>query len=266
VFVALSLLTLLALIGGSLAVRQAHVATAARLKSEWLAYASQISLAQRQWEDGNVKNAHDTLNRCQSNLRGWEHEYLHTLFNQNQTTLNGHSKLVTSVAFSPDGTRIVSGSQDTTAKVWDASSGQETLTLEGHSYPVMSVAFSPDGTRIVSGSHDETVKVWDASSGQEFTLKGHTGWVTSVAFSPDGTRIVSGSEDRTLKVWEALSGQETLTLKGHSYPVTSVAFSPDGRRIASGGGDYANGEIKVWDARPWTVEQRAAHQAGVAAE
>ena len=82
-------------------------------------------------------------------------------------TLKGHTDQVTSVAFSPDGKRIVSGSEDQTLKVWDATSGQETLTLNGHSGRVMSVAFSPDGKRIVSAGGDQTLKVWDATSGQE---------------------------------------------------------------------------------------------------
>jgi WD40 repeat protein len=79
-------------------------------------------------------------------------------------TLKGHADWVTSVSFSPDGKRIVSGSFDRTVKVWDAQTGEELLTLKGHSGNVRSVSFSPDGKRIVSGSSDETVKVWDISS------------------------------------------------------------------------------------------------------
>ena len=78
------------------------------------------------------------------------------------------------MAFSPDGQRIVTGSGDQTAKVWDAASGKELLTLKGHGSRVWSVAFSPDGQRIVTGSRDQTAKVWDAASGKELlTLKGH---------------------------------------------------------------------------------------------
>ncbi len=71
-----------------------------------------------------------------------------------------------SVAFSPDGTRVVSGSDDETVKIWSASTGEVEQTLQGHSDFVRSVAFSPDGTRVVSGSNDNTVKIWSASTGE----------------------------------------------------------------------------------------------------
>ncbi len=162
-------------------------------------------------------------------------------------TLKGHAGWVKRVAYSPDGKRIVSGSQDTTLKLWDADKGTEVRTLKGHTAPVSSVAFSPDGKRIVSGSKDNTVKVWDADKGQlTRSFDGHTGGVTSVAFSPDGKRIVSGGNDNTVKVWDSQTGQQILSLKGHTDVVTCVAFSPDGKRILSASMDYT---VKVWDAR-----------------
>ena len=153
---------------------------------------------------------------------------------------------ISSVAFSPDGQRIVTGSEDQTAKVWEAASGKELLTLKGHSDGINSVAFSPDGQRIVTGSGDQTAKVWEAASGKELShLKGHSARIRSVAFSPDGQRIVTGSDDQTAKVWEAASGKELLTLKGHSGPIRAVAFSPDGQRIVTGSEDQT---AKVWEA------------------
>ena len=130
-------------------------------------YANQIASALREWETNNVAVAWQHLDACRADFRGWEHNYLYTLFTKNQRTLKGHVSGVWSVAFSPDGKRIVSGSGDKTIKVWDAMSGQEMLTLNGHTGNVMSVAFSQDGKRIVSGSYDDTLKVWDATRGWE---------------------------------------------------------------------------------------------------
>ena len=98
-----------------------------------------------------------------------------------------------SVTFSPDGTRIVTGSGDLTAKVWDARTGTPPLDLRGHPAPVVSARFSPDGKRIVTGSDDGTIRIWDASTGAPVTepLAGHKKMVDSVAYSLDGKRIVS---------------------------------------------------------------------------
>ena len=148
------------------------------------------------------------------------------------------------MSFSPDGTRILSGSLDKTIKLWDVESGTLIRTLAGHSSYVSSVSFSPDGTRILSGSYDKTIKLWDAESGTLIrTLAGHSDYVRSVSFSPDGTRILSGSDDNTIKLWDAESGTLIRTLAGHSGSVRSVSFSPDGTRILSGSFDNT---IKLW--------------------
>ncbi|MEM4413247.1 MAG: right-handed parallel beta-helix repeat-containing protein, partial [Candidatus Caldarchaeum sp.] len=163
-------------------------------------------------------------------------------------TLSGHTNWVFSVAFSPDGRLLASGSWQE-IKLWEVGSGQLVRTLSGHTDEVHSVAFSPDGRLLASGSRQE-IKLWDVASGREVrTLSGHTSWVTSVAFSPDGRLLASGSWDATIKLWDVASGREVRTLKGHTYWVESVAFSPDGRLLASGGckGGDIDDRIQLWD-------------------
>jgi WD40 repeat protein/serine/threonine protein kinase len=209
-------------------------------------YYNRIALADVQWHAANISSVYRLLALCPKDLRGWEWYRLLHVSDQALMTLRGHKNAIWSVAFSPDGSRIVSCSHDQTIKVWDTESGVEVMTLHGHKSMVTSVAFSPDGRRIVSGSRDNTLKIWDAESGSEvMTLRGHREHVNSVAYSPDGRRIASGSTDKTLKVWDAESGIEVMTLKEHEGYVISVAFSPDGRWIVVGCFDST---IKVWDA------------------
>jgi len=123
-------------------------------------------------------------------------------------TLVGHSSGVRSVAFSPDSTRIVSGSYDQTIRIWDAVSGTPIgEPLQGHLGWIESVSFSRDGSRIVSGSGAQ-IQIWDVASGAPVgePLRGHCNEVNSVAFSLDGTRIISGSGDQTVRIWNAVTG------------------------------------------------------------
>src|SRR5258708_10883360 len=160
-------------------------------------------------------------------------------------TLEGHSGMVTSVAFSPDGGLLASASGDHTIKLWDPQTGEQLRTLEGHSDSVLSVAFSPDGGLLVSASRDDTIKLWDPQTGEHLrTLEGHSHSVESVAFSPDGELLASASWDQTIKLWDPQTGEHLRTLEGHSDSVLSVAFSPDGGLMASASLDHT---IKLWD-------------------
>ncbi|KAE9406405.1 WD40 repeat-like protein [Gymnopus androsaceus JB14] len=156
--------------------------------------------------------------------------------------------LTLSVAFSPNGQKIVSGSGDKTIRVWDSNTGKQLGdSLQGHEDLVRSVAFSPDGQKIVSGSDDKTIRVWDSNTGKQLgdPLQGHEDWVHSVAFSPDGQKIVSGSGDKTIRVWDSNTGKQLGDpLQGHEDLVHSVAFSPDDQKIVSGSDDKT---IRVWD-------------------
>ena len=145
-------------------------------------------------------------------------------------TLEGHGGSVFSVAFSPDGQRLVSGSDDNTVKIWDTASGGCLQTLQGHSDCVLSVAFLPDGQRLVSGSHDKTVKIWDTASGGYLqTLQGYSDWVRLVAFSPNGQRLVSGSDDKIVKIWDAASGRCLETLEVDA-PISRISFDQTDHR------------------------------------
>ncbi len=160
-------------------------------------------------------------------------------------TLVGHTDRVTSVAVTPAGTQLVSGSDDHTVKLWDLASGLELATLAGHRDMVLSVAITPDGTRALSASADDTVKIWDLAAAREVaTLTGHRASVRSVAVSRDGRHAVSASDDCTAKVWDLASGRAVATLTGHRRWVLAVVVTPDGTRVLSGSGDSS---LKVWD-------------------
>ena len=239
-------------------------------RAEQEVYRYGIAEADRLSRAGMYTDARELLSTLDPTLRGWEYGHLMCRSKRRDFkelfTRKGHSGPVRSVAFSPDGKRLVSGSHDHSVKLWDTATGRGLLTLEGHSGQVRSVAFSPEGTRLASGSNDKTVKLWDTTTGGElFTLRGHSGWVLSVAFSPDGTRLASASGDKTIKLWDTVAGRELLTLEGHSDRVRAIAFSPDGRRLASGSWDKT---IKLWDAatggEPLTLKGRSGRVLAVA--
>ena len=198
-------------------------------------------------------------------------------------TLEGHTDVVGSVVFSSDGTRLVSGSRDATARLWDVATEQRIATFtRGTDSGVSSVAlspdgkvlayaayrlslwsvatgqqiaplagdqpasvsFSPDGKTLAVGTWNSTIELWDVTTRQRIaTLRGHTGAVASVAFSRDGT-LASGSFDKTVRLWNVRTRQQTANFERHANAVTSVAFSPDGTRLASASSD---GSIRLWD-------------------
>ena len=128
-----------------------------------------------------------------------------------RNTLTAHTHWVKSVAFSPDGNTIASGSFDGTVRLWDAHTGTRINTLE-HTALVSSVAYSPDSNTIVSGNYDNTARLWDVTTGTPIdTLTAHTGAVYSVAFSPDGNTLATASDDGTVLLWRHTSTTAPLT-------------------------------------------------------
>ncbi len=158
-------------------------------------------------------------------------------------TLTGHTDIVFAVAMTPDGRRVVSGSNDNTLKVWDIETGRELRTLTGHTDWVHAVVVTGDGRYAVSGSFDGTVKVWELETGRLVaTLAGHRGQVNGVAVSADGHVAVSGSSDGTLCVWDLVRQRQLRVLTVGGGGIKGVALTPDGRYAVSG-----SDELTLWD-------------------
>jgi uncharacterized protein with WD repeat len=160
-----------------------------------------------------------------------------------------HDAEVRSVAFSPDGRYILSGSMgyENNLILWDAATKNRIRVFSGHDNHVRAVAFSQDGRQILSGGNGfgDNLILWDTATGNKIrTFAGHNDYITSVAISRDGRQALSGSEDNTVKLWDIASGREIRTFQGHTDYVRSVAFSPDGRQFVSGSDDST---IIIWD-------------------
>ena len=168
---------------------------------------------------------------------------------RNIATLEGHTHIVESLAFSPDGATLASGSYDGMITLWDVATQRDILTFEAHTRPdkwtnndVRSLAFSPDGTILASGSSDRMIKLWDVATGTNIASireeDGRTPYIYSLAFSPDGTILASGkgNGNGNVKLWDVATKRNIAHFK-HLLEVYSVAFSPDGQIIASGSRD-----------------------------
>ena len=169
-----------------------------------------------------------------------------------------HNGWVRGVTFSPDGARVVSASDDRTARLWDRSDGREIGRIS-HEGWVRAVAFSADGKRMVTSGDDRAARMWDARTGTQIGLVRHGGGVWGVAFSRDGARVATASGDTTARIWDGANGNPQLTVS-HDGWVRAVAFSADGKRMVTGGDDRA---ARMWDARTGTQIGLVRHGGGV---
>jgi len=162
-------------------------------------------------------------------------------------TLPTHTDIVFSVAFSPDGRRLVSGSYDGTAKLWDTQNGKVLYTFHDFKGWIRSVAFSPDGQTIATACVN-LLQLWDAETGEELNrrFRADPDYVRCVTFSPDGTYVAVVGTTKSAKVWDVNTGEEVSSFPGHLTRVKSVAFHPSGEYVASGDGDF---KVMLWDPR-----------------
>jgi WD40 repeat protein/tetratricopeptide (TPR) repeat protein len=231
---------------------------------------SAMVLANAAYDSRELKLAAERLAMVPIRQRGWEWRYLKRQLDGGIFTLHGHTGPVTSAAFSPDGTRIVTGGGHYDGpfevKVWDARTGIYLFDLKGlppklHGFntipAAVSVAFSSDSKRILTAGSAKTARVYDATTGAlHLELKEPTGAVECAAFSPDGTQIATAHDGGVVKVWDARTGKTRIDWRAHKYEVRRVAFSPDGTQVLTGGRDLSGGgdqAVKVWDARAGTL-------------
>ncbi len=159
-------------------------------------------------------------------------------------TFNAPNALLFTLAVSPDGTKVATGSSDGRVFVWEFSTGELLIERREDKSQINSVNFSPDSTRLVTASSDRTIRVYNIATGEpELLLSGHEDIALWAAFSADGQRISSASFDSTARVWDARTGAELLTFKGPDKPFRSAVFSPDGKTLAVGGDDY---RLHLW--------------------
>jgi WD domain, G-beta repeat len=176
--------------------------------------------------------------------------------------LKGHTDTVWGALFLPGGKQALTGSWDSSIRVWDLKTGVETRAFVGVRDKVRCLALAPDGKTVVAGqftrtSGPGTVRLWDVETGKEIkSLEGHTAEVSSVAFSPDGKMLLSSSFDKTIRLWDVATGKELRRMTGQ--PMQSVeyaVFTPDGKRIVSCGvgGQGSDFALRSWTVRVWDV-------------
>jgi WD40 repeat protein len=161
--------------------------------------------------------------------------------------LVGHRDVVVSIALSSDGTRVLTGSNDGSIRLWDLASGKMIRAMKGHRGQAWAVALSPDGELALGGGQDGGLALYKVATGEQVrSFDHHPQAVRAAVFTPDGKRALSACYDNVLRLWDVKTGKKLRSFSGHSDSVMCVACSPDGRRALTGGlvGDRS---VRVWD-------------------
>ena len=157
-----------------------------------------------------------------------------------------HGGGATTVAFTKDGTALVSGGYDGAIRFWNLGTGRQMGVIKASSLPIWTLDLSPDGMHLAAAGEDKIIRIWDLRTPVSPTqLRGHSLNIWEVRFSPDGKRLASGSFDASVRLWDATTGRQLKTLTGHTQAVVGLDFSPDGTLLATGGDDAT---IRYWRA------------------
>jgi WD40 repeat protein len=236
----------------------------AKLQAQRLLYNADMALAQRAWEENNAGRVKRLLiahasSGVTEDWRGFEWGYLWKLTHAAKYTLRGHEQPIRSIAISPDGRSVATGSYDHMVRVWDCTSGTEIHAPLIHSHGVYALSFSPDGKTLASGSGDGKITLWDTFTWRErIIVHGHAKETVSLSYSADGTTLGSGGDDGVVRIWNARTMKPLASLPGHAGFVWGVAFSPNGELLATGGDDRS---IRLWKLN--LIRQRDGQSIGV---
>lgn len=224
-----------------------------RMVAEYESSVSKLLLAQAYIEDQNTAAAADMLWTIPEHLRQWEWGHLLHLANLDRMTLSGHQGEVNGAWFTPAGDRVVTVSEDATARVWIASTGDTVHVLAGHEGVIYQADIDHAGARLVTASADYTARIWSLDTGANLlVLNGHQREVTAATFSPDGRRIATSSLDGTVRIWDGTTGVETAVLRGIAA-ARNCGWSSDGAILVT---ETGTNVIQSWDTKDWSERLR----------
>ena len=234
-----------------LAVQAQERAERSEAETQQLLYASNIKLANQAWQEGDLPQFLELLDRCvpddadQPDLRGFEWHYLKQRLHRNRVSLANHLQAVYQVCYSPDGRRLAAVGEDDLIRVFDLQTFREEVVLDAGQDEVNGISFAPRGTMCASAGDDGTIRVWNLATGMEIrSIQAHSGEAYNVLFALGGNRLVSCGDDLTIRIWDVRTGKAAGSLTGHQRAVEAIALSPDDRTLASASSDKT---ARLWD-------------------